>query len=1061
LSELIAEARVLVTPDTTTFRSLLTAQLATATKGVVVPVEVTPVVSGTAAGSLTAQKTALKEVDDEERRGASAAAANAAAQRAAAKDVAVHTRQLGQLQRGAASSALSMIGLRGATLASTGPFLAGAAAIGVFAKSLGAFAGFQTELNTFRVTAEATSEQMRQISDLSRQLGADLTLPGVSAADAAQALAELSKAGLSVEDSMDAARGALQLATAAGIDNQKAVELVANALNAFRLNGAEATRVADLLAGASKESQGSIEDMGLALRQSAAAAAQAGISVEDTITLLTQLARAGLTASDAGTSLRVLLIRLINPTDAAAEALDKLNVKLRDQAGNLRPEVFSEIVAKLQQLPKAQQDATLATIAGQDAFRALAITGRDGVGALNSLRDAVEEAGLASEIAGARTQGLAGSAENLKNQLSNAAIALGSQLAPAVQGVADVLSTTIEGASGLAGKINELRTEASKPINFVINLTGGGGGDGGFGDQVTKFFTGTLPQQIEAATGNVTHLRKVFQEASADAEAIKASLALPDIIDQLNQTGASATSLNDVVLRLKDMQEQIKGGSTETAEFRKRFAEFITELQNLSTQPDIVLPIKIPDNLLDALNVDVPVAAREAGSKFGPAFLPSLEESLKAGSAEAFKGGLDPGVAAFKKVIAGLAKDEADSFLAIQPTISAVVDLEFQGASPQQLRAGLERELQKQEDFVAALEKKRAAGGKVSQARIDAAKQAAVATQDKITAIDDAAAAEAERKKDERARAAREAETRRQQAQRTFEQNFLGQQARSRQQQQNRISLAEQTEGVADDIRQQQRLVALINDQIKALRNSTLSEKAKQAAIDALVTARIATTGAIKRLAETDKKQRQEQAAQAAEALANARLELAQTTFDLTGQKAPLERALDAEIKRQIAIKNAAKKGSLAFIQAQTEIRRLLKQRKDLNDELKDEKDKGLTVFDLLKQSADTFNQNAGSLINASQPFAGPTGFTADIAQFLVRRQTPAVAFPTFPGKERDQLETPINDLATALRENTDALLGRNGNTSTAVNRGIGFGEEVAWGPARQARKQTEARSGI
>lgn len=916
-----------------------------------------------------------------------------------------------------------MIGLRGATLASTGPFLAGAAAIGVFAKSLGAFAGFQTELNTFRVTAEATGEQMQQISDLSRQLGADLTLPGVSAADAAQALAELSKAGLSVEDSMDAARGALQLATAAGIDNQKAVELVANALNAFRLNGAEATRVADLLAGASKESQGSIEDMGLALRQSAAAAAQAGISVEDTITLLTQLARAGLTASDAGTSLRVLLIRLINPTDAAAAALDKLNVKLRDQAGNLRPEVFSEIVAKLQQLPKAQQDATLATIAGQDAFRALAITGRDGVGALNALRDAVEEAGLASEIAGARTQGLAGSAENLKNQLSNAAIALGSQLAPAVQGVADVLSTAIEGASGLAGKLNELRREAAQPIHFVLDFTGGGGGgEGGFEDQITKFFTGTLPQQIEAATGNVTHLRKVFQEASADAEAIKASLALPDIIDQLNQTGASATALNDIVLRLKELQEGMKGGTAETAEFRKRFAEFIVELQNLSTQPDIVLPIKIPDNLLDSLNEDVPVAAREAGSKFGPSFLPSLEESLKAGSASAIKGGLDPGVAAFKKMIAELAGDVADSFLAIQPTISAVVDVEFQGGTPQQIRSVLVTQLQKQEAFVAALEKKRAAGGAVSQARVDAAKQAAIDTQRKIDAIDDAAAADAERKKDERARNAREAETRRQREQRTFEQNFLGQQARSRQQQQNRIARAEQTEGVADDIIQQQRLVGLINDQIKALKNSTLSQKAKTAAIDALVTARIATTGAIKRLSDADKKQRQEQAAQAAEALASARLELAQTTFDLTGQKAPLERALDAEIKRQIALKNAAKKGSLAFIQAQIAIRGLLKQKKDLNDEVtKADTDAvgGTSLVDLFNK-AEQIARGAGNVggINSFNVRAQPR-IQAEVQQRLDIVNDPAKAAAAQQARSTDNLIQAIDRLTAVLTGNT------------------------------------------
>ena len=66
---------------------------------------------------------------------------------------------------------------------------------------------------------------MKRVSEAAKQLGADITLPAVSAASAANAMAELAKAGLSVNQAIAATRGVLQLATAASIDNAQAVQL--------------------------------------------------------------------------------------------------------------------------------------------------------------------------------------------------------------------------------------------------------------------------------------------------------------------------------------------------------------------------------------------------------------------------------------------------------------------------------------------------------------------------------------------------------------------------------------------------------------------------------------------------------------------------------------------------------------------------------------------------------------------------------------------------------------------------------------------------------------------
>ena len=167
-------------------------------------------------------------------------------------------------------------------LGATGPFLAGTVAVLAFGKSLQEFTDFEQTLNVFAATAEATGQQMEQVSELAKDLGADMSLPATSASGAATAMTELAKAGLTVEDAMGGARGVLQLATAAGLTVGEAAQFVANELNAFGLAGDEAVQVADVLANAANAAQGSISDFGLAFKQSAAVANLVGLSLEDT-----------------------------------------------------------------------------------------------------------------------------------------------------------------------------------------------------------------------------------------------------------------------------------------------------------------------------------------------------------------------------------------------------------------------------------------------------------------------------------------------------------------------------------------------------------------------------------------------------------------------------------------------------------------------------------------------------------------------------------------------------------------------------------------------------------
>jgi TP901 family phage tail tape measure protein len=317
-------------------------------------------------------------------------------------------------------------------------------------------AQFETTLNTFRVVAGATASEMERVTATAEQLGADISLPAVSAADAAEAMTELSKAGLTVQDSIDGAKGVLQLATAAAISNAQAVEIAASALNAFGLAGKEAATVADVLANAANSAQGSIADIGLGLQQAAAVGRQVGLSFQDTSTFLTILAKNGLAGSDAGTSLRTALIRLINPTDEAAKRIKELGVVLRDAQGNLRVDVFQQFTNALRGASPEVRDQTLALIGGQDALRAFSILGRQSTADLLRFREELRKEGTAAEVAAAKTEGLAGSANALSSTLQTIGIRIGTSFSA---GAADFVN-------GITAAVNAMASSEGVAAGF-------------------------------------------------------------------------------------------------------------------------------------------------------------------------------------------------------------------------------------------------------------------------------------------------------------------------------------------------------------------------------------------------------------------------------------------------------------------------------------------------------------------------------------------------------------------------------------------------------------------
>jgi TP901 family phage tail tape measure protein len=304
-------------------------------------------------------------------------------------------------------------------------------------------AELETELNFLQAVSGATGEQMRQVSALAKQLGADATIPAASALDAAKAMTELAKAGLSVEQAMAAAKGTLQLAAAGELEAARAAEIVAGALNAFGLSGDQAVRVADLLAAASNASAADVTGIADSLKMASAVAAMSSRSIEETVASLAMMANAGIQGSDAGTSLKTMLLRLVSPTKDAREQLTRLGISLTDAQGKMLPlrDLVTQFSRSLAKLTEEERNFVLTTIFGSDAIRAANIILTAGTEKYDEMYKAVTKANAATELASARTKGLKGAQEALNNVIDSLGLALGQMLLPGLTRVAQALAS--------------------------------------------------------------------------------------------------------------------------------------------------------------------------------------------------------------------------------------------------------------------------------------------------------------------------------------------------------------------------------------------------------------------------------------------------------------------------------------------------------------------------------------------------------------------------------------------------------------------------------------------
>lgn len=325
----------------------------------------------------------------------------------------------------------------GLTLGMTAPIA------GIATAALRSASGFEESMNLIQTMSGATGGDMQALQAQALELG---RVTVFSAGDAAGAMLELSKAGLTVSQTSAAIPGVLDLAAAGGLDLADAATITANAINAFGLEASSSAAVANTFAAAANASSADVGTLAEGFANAGAVFSANGQSVNDLAAALSIMSNNGIAGAEAGTGLKVMMQRLAAPTAGARKAMNELGLSIYDSTGQMRP--FGDIVGQMESglagLSDAQRNAAMQVIFGTHAMIPANILVAEGAAGYEQMLDAVSRQGAASEVAAARMQGLGGAVKYFKGSIDSMLIATAlpfmATLAAMVRNAADLLT---------------------------------------------------------------------------------------------------------------------------------------------------------------------------------------------------------------------------------------------------------------------------------------------------------------------------------------------------------------------------------------------------------------------------------------------------------------------------------------------------------------------------------------------------------------------------------------------------------------------------------------------
>lgn len=328
------------------------------------------------------------------------------------------------------------------------------------AASLTVAANFEEGMSKVQAISGATAGDMEQLSAKAKELGANTKF---SATEASEAFSYMAMAGWKTTDMLNGIDGIMNLAAASGENLALVSDICTDAMTAFGLSADQSARFADVLAAASSNANTNVAMLGESFKYVAPVAGAMGYSVEDTAVALGLMANSGIKASQAGTSLRQILLGLQGGVELATKSTDKWRIEVENSDGSMRNlnDVVVDLRAAFADMTDAQKASNAEAIAGKIGMSGLLAIVNAAETDFNKLTGAIDKSnGVAKKMADTMQNNLKGKVTQLKSALEGAGIAIGENLIPA-------LTTGVNKITDMVSAFNKLDPATQKTIVSV------------------------------------------------------------------------------------------------------------------------------------------------------------------------------------------------------------------------------------------------------------------------------------------------------------------------------------------------------------------------------------------------------------------------------------------------------------------------------------------------------------------------------------------------------------------------------------------------------------------
>lgn len=235
-----------------------------------------------------------------------------------------------------AQSGLSKIAMVAGGAVVGGAAAAGVAIVGMATSGIKAAADLDQKMADIAAVMGETKETVGPLKDEIMDLAIDPGLK-VSATEAAAAVEMLAKNGLKIPDILDgAAKSTIALSNATGGDFALSADIMTDAMAQFGITAKETEQAIDGITSVTVNSKFDINDYALALAQAGGVASAVGVEFDDFNTSIAAISPLFASGSDAGTSFKVFLQRMIPSSEKAAAAMNRLGLEFFDTEGNMK-----------------------------------------------------------------------------------------------------------------------------------------------------------------------------------------------------------------------------------------------------------------------------------------------------------------------------------------------------------------------------------------------------------------------------------------------------------------------------------------------------------------------------------------------------------------------------------------------------------------------------------------------------------------------------------------------------------------------------------------------------